>query len=127
MKILVVDDKQAVLDQISSLLTKYGHQIELAHNGLDAFEKAQKTRYDLFVVDHLMPLMNGLQLAKNLKQTETTKATDIIFITTQDVKEVALLPEAELFSTLLPKPIDENLFMQVIETRSSANSNVHSL
>ena len=127
MRILVVDDKQAVLEQISSLLIKHGHQVELAHNGLDAFEKAQKGDYELYVIDHLMPLMNGLQLAKNFKQTEKTKAVDIIFITTQDVKEVSQLPEASLFSALLPKPIDENLFIQMVETRSSANSNVHSL
>lgn len=127
MNILLVDDKQEILNSLVIMIEKYGHTVEVALNGLAAFEKAQTTGFDLFIIDHLMPVMNGLQLTKNLKQNESTKDIPIIFITTQDIKEVSLLPEAQVFSGLLPKPIVENSLMQLIETRSTANSLSHSL
>jgi len=127
MHILVVDDKQAVLDLVTDILKGYGHSIETASNGLDAFEKAQKSPFDLFIIDHLMPVMNGIQLAKNLKHTDKTKDTEIVFMTTQDVSGVKALPEARLFKGIVAKPIDENLLMQLVETASKENTLLHSL
>ena len=127
MHILVVDDKQAVLDLVTDILKGYGHSRETASNGLDAFEKAQKSPFDLFIIDHLMPVMNGIQLAKNLKHTDKTKDTEIVFMTTQDVSGVKALPEARLFKGIVAKPIDENLLMQLVETASKENTLLHSL
>jgi len=127
MHILVVDDKQVVLELVTDILKGYGHSIETASNGLDAFEKAQKSPFDLFIIDHLMPVMNGIQLAKNLKQTAETQDTEIVFMTTQDVSGVKALPEARLFKGIVAKPIDEKLLMQLIEMSSKENTLLHSL
>ena len=127
MHILVVDDKQAVLDLVADILTGYGHSIETASNGLDAFEKAQKKTFDLFIIDHLMPVMNGIQLAKNLKQTAKTLGTEIVFMTTQGVSGVKSMPEARLFKGIIAKPIDEKSLIQLVEVASKENTLLHSL
>ncbi len=115
MHILVVDDKQTVLNTLVTLLEGHGYTVHTACNGLDAFEKAQNFSYDLFIIDHLMPIMNGLQLAKNLSQQPSTKQIPMLFMTTQDMESVYKLPEAQLFTAMLTKPINEdNLISQVI-------------
>jgi len=127
MHILVVDDKQAVRDSLINLLEGNGYKVDSACNGLDAFEKAQKFNYDLFIIDHLMPIMNGLQLTKNLSQQAETMLTPILFMTTQGVESINNAAEAQLFSSILAKPInEENLLSQVIQLNIK-NIQLHSL
>jgi len=110
MNILVVDDKKSVRDSLSLLLTAKGYLVDTAVNGLDGFEKAQQGHYQLFVIDHLMPLMNGVVLTKNIKQLSQYTDTPILFISTQAQKMVEKLAEYPLFSQVLTKPINEEEF-----------------
>ena len=116
MNILVIDDKKRVRDTISKCLVSCGHTVHSAVNGLDGFEKAQKTPYHLYIVDHLMPLMNGVVLSKNLKKTPFCAKTPILFMTTQGIDSVKVLPEFTLFSSIISKPINETTFISVVES-----------
>lgn len=114
MHILVVDDKKIILDSIVSLLDKFNITIETATNGLDGYEKAIKGHFDLYIVDHLMPIMNGTQLIKGLKSRPSTADTPILFMTTQELNDVEKLAEFPLFSAVMHKPIDAELFYKLI-------------
>ncbi|MFT5758145.1 MAG: two-component system chemotaxis response regulator CheY [Alteromonadaceae bacterium] len=127
MHILIVDDKQPILDLVSGMLTKSGHTVDVALNGLDAFEKTKNKDFDLFIIDHLMPLMNGIQLSKNIQLHERSQRKPIIFMTTQDVKTLNLSAVAELFFEIISKPIDESHFMKVISQLNIENTLCHSL
>jgi len=127
MHILIVDDKQPILDLVRTMLISEGHTVDVALNGLDAFEKTKHTDFDLFIIDHLMPLMNGIQLSKNMQLHERTRSKPIIFMTTQDVKTLNIPNVAELFLEIIPKPIDETHFMKVISQLNIENTLYHSL
>jgi len=107
MHILVTDDKSLIREKLTALLERHGHVVQTAFNGLDALEKAQKETYDVFIIDHLMPIMNGLQLSKNLKKLEDTSSIPIVFMTTQDINQVENLAEAQLFKCVMAKPLNE--------------------
>lgn len=111
MNILVVDDKRSVREYISRLLTPLGHTVSTAVNGLDGFEKAQQSPFDLYVIDHLMPLVNGITLSKNLKLTPFCAQTPILFMTTTDKASVEKLPEVKLLNDILTKPLNEAEFI----------------
>ncbi|MCI2285074.1 response regulator [Colwellia sp. MSW7] len=115
MNILVVDDKRSVRDYISKLLTPLGYIVSTAVNGLDGFEKAQQNPFNLYIIDHLMPLMNGVTLSKNLKQTPFCAQTPILFMTTTDKASVENLPEVNLFNHILTKPLDEAEFLSSVQ------------
>jgi len=106
MNILVVEDKENVRNYIIDLLEQLGHSVDTAVNGLDGFEKAQQGHYHLYIIDHLMPLMNGVVLTKNLKKNIHCKNTPIIFMTTQNKKNLKTLNEFSLFDDVLSKPIN---------------------
>lgn len=114
MNILVVEDKKVVQEKLAGLLTSQGHSVDIAINGLDALEKVQKADYQLFVIDHLMPLMNGIQLTKNLKNNPSLVNAPVIFMTTQGAHTLKNLPEFEFFHSVIDKPIDEALFNNMI-------------
>ncbi|WP_206484450.1 response regulator [Thalassotalea sp. G2M2-11] len=122
MHALVVDDKSPVLTLLTELLGKWGITVQTASNGLDAFTKAQSAAFDLYVVDHLMPLMNGVQLTKNLKSKVETKQTPLIFMSTQDLSDVEALAEYPLFDAVIAKPIEQELFYQTLKTLLPANT-----
>lgn len=122
MHILVVDDKKNILLSIVSLLDKFNITVETATNGLDGYEKAIKGHFDLYIVDHLMPIMNGTQLVKSLKSRPSTADTPILFMTTQNLSEVEKLTEYPLFSAVMHKPIDAELFYMLINQLLPKNS-----
>jgi len=115
MNILVVDDKKSVRESISKLLIPLGYTISTAVNGLDGFEKAQQAPFHLYIVDHLMPLMNGVTLSKNLKQTPFCAETPILFMTTKGKASVENLPEFNLFDDIITKPLNEAEFMSIVK------------
>ena len=122
MKILVVDDKLSVQETLTNLLCQHGHQVDVSANGLDAFEKAQKNDYQLYIIDHLMPLMNGVQLVKNLKQTEHCATTSVLFMTTQGISEAESLPEYSLFSDVIAKPLNNEELLQKLYSLGAVSS-----
>ena len=115
MHILVIDDKKSVRDRVKNFLTALGHTVSTAVNGLDGFEKAQQTPFSLYIIDRLMPLMNGVTLSKNLKQTSFCSKTPILFMTTQGKKSVADLPEFSLFADVVSKPLNEVEFISTVK------------
>jgi len=116
MNILVIDDKKSVRDAISHSLVSLGHSVNTAVNGLDGYEKAQKMSYQLYIIDHLMPLMNGVVLSKNLKKKPFCAKTPILFMTTQEIESVKRLPESTLFSSIISKPLNETAFISAVES-----------
>ncbi|MBL4941782.1 MAG: response regulator [Colwellia sp.] len=114
MNILVIDDKKSVRDYVSKLLTALGHTVSVAVNGLDGFEKAQKAPFNLYIIDHLMPLMNGVTLSKNLKKTPFCADAPILFMTTQDQASIKILPECSLFAGIINKPLNEAEFISAV-------------
>ncbi|SEK38167.1 two-component system, chemotaxis family, response regulator CheY [Colwellia chukchiensis] len=127
MNILVVDDKAIVIDKLSGLLSASGYAVASAINGLDASEKLQQADYDLLIVDHLMPIMDGIQLVKNLRQNEKYNHTPIIFMTTQGQDSVKQLCNIDMFTAVIDKPIDEQKLLDLVTSLESANSRYQSL
>jgi two-component system chemotaxis response regulator CheY len=123
MNILVIDDKKSVRDTISRFLASLGHSVHTAVNGLDGYEKAQQSPYNLYIIDHLMPLMNGVVLSKNLKKNPLCAKTPILFMTTQGIDSVKTLPEFTLFSSIINKPLNETAFISVVESLTNTFKN----
>ena len=126
MNILVVDDKQAVLSQLDNLLSPLDHTVVMANNGLDGYEKVQKEVFDLIIVDHLMPLMNGIQMLKNIKQ-HIENVPPIFFMTTQGKENAADLIEQKLCDLVLDKPLDESHLLSLISQLNKQNTHARYL
>ncbi|MCA1667381.1 MAG: response regulator [Thermomicrobia bacterium] len=65
--ILVVDDEPPILDLLRDLLEDEGHTVLAARNGREALALARAEHPDLVLSDVMMPLMNGVQLARMLR------------------------------------------------------------
>ena len=121
MNILVVDDNKTVQEKLAALIISQGHNVDLAINGLDALGKAQQGNYQLFVIDHLMPLMNGVQLTKNLKANRLSSSVPVFFMTTQGSHTLKGLVEFSLFDKIIDKPINEEHFLTILSEFSATH------
>ena len=97
----MVDDEEAVVEFIGSLLEDAGYRVLQAYDGRNALEMARTTRPDVIVTDIMMPIMNGLELCRQVREDPETKDIPIIFMT------AGRLPNSECPNTeVLAKPFD---------------------
>jgi CheY-like chemotaxis protein len=66
-RILVVDDEPLVCDSVKWMLQSYGHEVEAVTSGEQALALFEKGRFDLVIIDYLMPGMKGDALAVKLR------------------------------------------------------------
>ncbi|MGD0756390.1 MAG: response regulator transcription factor [Bacteroidales bacterium] len=68
MKILIVEDERKVASFIKKGLEENNYDAEIAYDGLSAEKLAQQYKYDLFILDIIIPGISGLELCKRLKK-----------------------------------------------------------
>ncbi|MBU0663272.1 MAG: adenylate/guanylate cyclase domain-containing response regulator [Proteobacteria bacterium] len=68
-KILVIDDEVMVADISRSALTSAGHQVFCAYSGEQAVEMAMALRFDLAIIDAMLPGMNGIETFELIRQS----------------------------------------------------------
>lgn len=88
-RILIVDDTQKNIQVLGTILKREKYQINVAQNGLQAIQVAEKVLPDLILLDVLMPELDGFQACKKLKESSSTCDIPVIFLTakveTEDV------------------------------------------
>lgn len=70
MEILVVEDEVRLAHHISRALTEAGHEPVIVHEGETALGKAELKRYDLIVLDVMLPGMDGFEVLRHLRATK---------------------------------------------------------
>lgn len=81
--ILIVDDEQSITDFVSYSLMKEGFRVDVASNGEEALEAASRKRYDLFVLDIMLPGMDGYELCRRLRSRTTAP---VLFLSARDTE-----------------------------------------
>jgi two-component system, OmpR family, alkaline phosphatase synthesis response regulator PhoP len=91
LKILLVDDDPDILELLEYNLQREGFQIKTAENGLKGVQIAQEFLPDIVLMDIMMPVMDGIEAGRIIKQTKALKNTYLIFLTarTEEYSEVA--------------------------------------
>ena len=82
-RILIVDDSASMRNMVTATLQSAGHQIKDAADGQQALTTAKGDSFDAVITDLNMPVMNGLELVKNLRSLPSYKYTPILLLTTE--------------------------------------------
>ena len=114
--VLVVDDNQINIDITMKLLSSVGAHVESAMNGKEAVERVRdrKTPYDIIFMDHLMPVMNGVEAMECLRRENLCPNTPVIALTANAVTDVEREYSAHGFAGYLLKPASKNDLLEMI-------------
>jgi two-component system phosphate regulon response regulator PhoB len=85
--ILVVEDEEPISLLIKYNLEKEGFNIHQAFDGAEALDKADEIVPDLILLDWMLPEMNGIEVAKEIRSFEFTKKIPIIMLTARSQEE----------------------------------------
>jgi len=97
-KILLIEDEEAIINMYKLRFDKEGFQIEVARNGAWGLKLARQKKFDIILLDMVMPAMNGYEAIKVLKSDDNTKDVPIIILSNSaqdgDIKEAKKLGAA---------------------------------
>ncbi len=115
--ILLVEDNILNQKLICLNLVKFGYSIEIANNGKEALDMVKKNRYDLIIMDLMMPVMDGLEATTEIRKYESnlSYSTPIIGLTanTFDADREKCLMHG--MNEYMAKPFELDLFMYLIK------------
>lgn len=105
--VLIVDDMRVNRTILSSLLASSGIASDLATSGRECLDLCRENDYDLILLDHRMPDMDGVDTLVLLKELfrEKGQETPVICHTTEDARDNINLYKAAGFVEVLIKPI----------------------
>ena len=85
--ILVVDDNKENLKVVGNFLNEEGYKIAFSLNGEEALKLLKKNKFDLILLDIMMPEMDGFEVCNRIKADEELKNVPIIFLTAKSSSE----------------------------------------
>jgi CheY-like chemotaxis protein len=109
--ILIVDDEFGLAEMLREMLGEYGYDVTLAINGRLALDILGERTVDLVIADMMMPVMDGVELASAMRNSDTHRRTPIVIMTS--------LPSAvprrhDLFNAILRKPFTPELLLNTM-------------
>ena len=104
--ILVVDDNEMNRDMLSRRLRKLGYDAEVAEDGTIALEKIRKHKYDLILLDIMMPVVSGLDVLKTIREKYTLSDLPVIMVTAKDQPEDLVEAFKLGANDYITKPVD---------------------
>lgn len=110
--ILVVDDNPPMAKTLSDILTIKGYEVHTAYSGAEALEILRKHEIHILLTDVIMPDMDGVALYRQTRKTHPQLVT--FLMTAYAADEIIQQGIAEGIKTVLTKPVDINLFLNLV-------------
>jgi len=114
-KILIVEDNEQNLYLETFLLEKQGYDVTQARNGQEGLDVAAAERPDLILLDIQLPVMDGYEVARQLKQGQETQSIPIVAVTSYAMagdRETVMAAGCEGY---IEKPIDPDRFVEQVK------------
>jgi adenylate cyclase len=105
-RILVVDDNPINRHLLRRSLEREGHEVTSAENGVEALEILGTQRFDLLLLDVMMPEMNGFEVLHHLRDTEAWREIPVIMISALDEMDSVVRCIEMGAEDYLPKPFN---------------------
>ncbi len=133
-KILIVDDNEMNLEVEKRLLLETGMTIDTVTSGKEALDRSDKIRYDVILMDHLMPGMDGIECLKSLRNQTggLNRTTPVIVLTANAGSDNREMYNIAGFDGYVVKPVsgealEEMLMKHIAKDKLNINSKIVSM
>ncbi|HSE42095.1 MAG TPA: response regulator transcription factor [Acidobacteriota bacterium] len=113
-QILIVDDEDDILNLVRLILEDEGFECDVARDGKEGLEMIRKKRFDLVLLDIMMPFRTGWEVLRELRASELTKNLPIAMLTARASPQDYQGSDLPFFSDYITKPFEpEDLVRRV--------------
>lgn len=126
-KVLVVDDEEPILELLKYNLEKGGYEVATAVDGMKAVEIAKEFLPDLVLLDIMMPVMDGVETCRRIREIPEMEKTFVVFLTarSEEYSEVAAFDVGA--DDYITKPIKPRALMSRIQALFRRNTKLPSV
>jgi CheY-like chemotaxis protein len=114
-RVLIADDNDDAASSLAILLQTVGYEVETAHDGVEAVEKALTFRPDVVLLDIRMPRLDGYGAARKIRQRRNNDVTLVAVSGWADDAEESDADDAGGFDAHLIKPVDFDALQKLLE------------
>ncbi|MBW6509433.1 MAG: response regulator [Desulfuromonadales bacterium] len=114
-KILFAEDSDTDYAYLSDILTTASHQFVGVRNGEEAEAHARREKFDLFILDVIMPGKNGFQVCRTLKRDPQTAGIPVILTTSKDADSDKFWGEKQGADVYITKPFSAAQLLAAID------------
>jgi CheY-like chemotaxis protein len=125
--VLVVDDEPNIVTIMAYELKKEGYTVLTANDGQQALDLAKSQPPDLIISDVMMPVMDGYELCRRVKENATLRAIPFIFLTAKTGEENQVYGYAIGAQKYLSKPTKREQLLKVVNLRLKAAADARAL
>ena len=112
-KILVVEDDNQIQELIVEFLSSQDYEVDVANDGVEGYEKFKESKYDLVILDVMMPRLDGHSLCKMIRNSD--KEVSIIFLTALGDEESEVKGFDLNADDYISKPFSFNILIKRVE------------
>ena len=114
-KILIVDDSSMIRSIVSKSAKKAGYEVIAASDGQEGLDKLELERdINLILTDINMPVMDGMEMIKNIKNNDEIKYIPIVILTTETQKKMKEQARNLGAKAWMVKPFNEEVFLKAM-------------
>src|SRR5688572_4001327 len=115
-RILVVDDSPTILKVVSAILARHGFEPTIARDGAAGIDLIKKgPKYDLILLDFVMPRMNGYQFCRELRSNAAHRTLPVVLMSAKGDKIRGQFVQQTGAVDAITKPFDSRALVAVIE------------
>ncbi|MBD3173647.1 MAG: response regulator [Armatimonadia bacterium] len=120
MKVLHIDDSKLVRTMVAKMLTSAGHVVDSAEDGASGLAAASRNRYDVAVVDLMLPDMTGIDIVRTLRSDRRTARLPVLICSS--VQQRSMVEEAVKagIQDYMLKPIDGQALIDKVQRLGGA-------
>jgi PAS domain S-box-containing protein len=113
-RVLIVDDSEDGAESLAMLLQLGGHETQVAHDGVEAIEAAEKLRPDIVLLDIGLPRLNGYEVCHRLRKEPWAKNLTLVALTGWGQEEDRHRSREAGFDAHLVKPVDHDALLRLL-------------
>jgi CheY-like chemotaxis protein len=110
-RLLLVDDEAAIVEALQDILSDEGYAVTAAFNGEEALQKLREHRPDLMLMDLMMPVMDGRELLRRVRQDPSLQSLPVVVMSAGRITD----EERQAASATLAKPFELEALLEVLQ------------
>src|SRR5262245_18941638 len=119
MRILIVDDNRNIVESLKMLLDMKGNSTQVAHDGLEAVEVAERFRPDVVLLDIGLPKIDGCEACRRIRQHPWGRDMMVFAVTALGHDDALTNSQNAGFDLHLVKPVEPEILLSVLDVARS--------